>query len=370
MVEMLSQNGWQLTLNNPEFNDLGLTGQLDGLMVGFLMGIVPGSASLDVGYYENSYGGANAQFPDNLYRFDYTKRQIRIPVKGPGDLKFIFGTNIATANFPRSGVYTIQFSDDWNTVLSINGNPVNPSPSFQENHWDDGYPSGGNYWSDYTGLDEKSGISQDLLENDGIGDTTYAININNQDRYPLMQPYNGSHDIGIRDVHMSRTIIALGYNITVTIDMAIINCDEKTEILNFTLHTNTTTYKQTLTLLGGNSMPITFTWDTKGLEKGYYTINAYLEPVLGETDIFNNNFTAKVYIGIPGDVDGNGWVEAKDISSVAFAYGSHPGDTKGYNPNLDVDGNDFIDVKDILATALNYGKTDSETSSFNGDLAA
>ena len=48
------------------------------------------------------------------------------------------------------------------------------------NVWDNGYPSGGNYWSDYTGIDANS---------DGIGDTPYAIDANNTDRYPLMQPY-------------------------------------------------------------------------------------------------------------------------------------------------------------------------------------
>jgi len=69
-------------------------------------------------------------------------------------------------------------------------------PSFQvlsyasENVWDDGYPSGGNYWSDYTGVDLKSGPNQDELGNDGIGDTTYAIDADNQDRYPLMHPWS------------------------------------------------------------------------------------------------------------------------------------------------------------------------------------
>jgi len=57
------------------------------------------------------------------------------------------------------------------------------------NIWDDGYPSGGNYWSDYTGMDVYSGPYQNETGNDGIGDTPYVIDSNNQDRYPLMYPY-------------------------------------------------------------------------------------------------------------------------------------------------------------------------------------
>jgi parallel beta-helix repeat protein len=55
--------------------------------------------------------------------------------------------------------------------------------------WDDGYPSGGNYWSDYTGVDVKRGPSQDQSGSDGIGDTPYVIDADDVDRYPLMNPY-------------------------------------------------------------------------------------------------------------------------------------------------------------------------------------
>jgi parallel beta-helix repeat protein len=57
------------------------------------------------------------------------------------------------------------------------------------NVWDDGYPSGGNYWSDYVGVDVKCGPAQDLPGSDGIGDAPYVIDANNRDRYPLMCPY-------------------------------------------------------------------------------------------------------------------------------------------------------------------------------------
>ena len=58
------------------------------------------------------------------------------------------------------------------------------------NSWDDGYPSGGNYWSDYEGVDEYGGTYQNETGNDGIGDRLYVINADNQDRYPLMNPWN------------------------------------------------------------------------------------------------------------------------------------------------------------------------------------
>jgi parallel beta-helix repeat protein len=50
------------------------------------------------------------------------------------------------------------------------------------------YPSGGNYWSDYTGADLYMGPYQNETGSDGIGDTPYIIDGNNKDNYPLMGP--------------------------------------------------------------------------------------------------------------------------------------------------------------------------------------
>ena len=64
-----------------------------------------------------------------------------------------------------------------------------PPPPYVSGVWDDDYPSGGNYWSDYTGVDNCSGPNQDLPGSDGIGDTPYVIDANNRDKYPLMKPW-------------------------------------------------------------------------------------------------------------------------------------------------------------------------------------
>jgi len=59
------------------------------------------------------------------------------------------------------------------------------------NIFDDGYPSGGNYWDDYDGEDYFQGPGQNISGSDGIGDTPYYIpGGSNLDNYPLMQAYD------------------------------------------------------------------------------------------------------------------------------------------------------------------------------------
>jgi len=67
---------------------------------------------------------------------------------------------------------------------------VNIPGTIQPTTWDDGYPSGGNYWSDYTGTDLYHGPFQNETGSDGMGDTKYHIIwsniVNLTDNYPLM----------------------------------------------------------------------------------------------------------------------------------------------------------------------------------------
>jgi len=71
--------------------------------------------------------------------------------------------------------------------------------------WDNGYPSGGNYWSDHNPSDLYSGPYQNETGSDGIGDTSYIIDGNNKDRYPLIYPYSyvaspDVYDDGVIDI--------------------------------------------------------------------------------------------------------------------------------------------------------------------------
>jgi hypothetical protein len=75
--------------------------------------------------------------------------------------------------------------------------------------WDDGYPSGGNYWSDYNGTDSYKGPYQNETGSDGIGDTAYVIDANNLDNYPLMSPWisivgdlNGDGKVSLADLQL------------------------------------------------------------------------------------------------------------------------------------------------------------------------
>ncbi len=79
---------------------------------------------------------------------------------------------------------------------------VAPTGDVSTNRWDDGYPSGGNCWSDYDSdyyaSDTMNGQYQNATGSDGIGDTRYPVNANPAifpelvqfDYYPLMGMFN------------------------------------------------------------------------------------------------------------------------------------------------------------------------------------
>lgn len=101
--------------------------------------------------------------------------------------------NTITSNLIGSNHVGIHLRSSENNVVFHN-NFVNNSIMIEgsyswKNLWDDGYPSGGNYWTDYAGLDECSGVFQNETGSDWIGDTPYVIDENNRDNYPLIDSY-------------------------------------------------------------------------------------------------------------------------------------------------------------------------------------
>ena len=104
----------------------------------------------------------------------------------------IISSNIISSNNYR-GIYLWDSSNNSIYHNNLINNTVQAYDNTGTNSWDNGYPSGGNYWSDYNGSDTFSGPYQNITGSDGIGDTPYNISggAGAKDNYPLMEPWGG-----------------------------------------------------------------------------------------------------------------------------------------------------------------------------------
>ncbi|MCJ7422854.1 right-handed parallel beta-helix repeat-containing protein [Candidatus Bathyarchaeota archaeon] len=232
--------------------------------------------------------------------------------------------------------------------------------------WNSGYPSGGNCWSDYPGRDVFRGAFQNETGSDGIGDTVYEVDLANWDNYPLMKPYPwDDHGVGVTyvgrvyafDVVVPlKTVVGLNYSMSV--DTFVMNYGASAEVFNVTVYANESIIGtfENVALAAGNSTILSLRWDTAGLAYGNYTISAVASNVSGEFDLTDNIKTnGVVYVGIPGDVNGDGKVDVKDIAYVARRFGIGFRDSL-WNPNADLNDDGKIDVMDVAAAARQFGK--------------
>ena len=106
-----------------------------------------------------------------------------------------YNNTIVSNTISNSQFYCYNFYGFANNVLYHN-NFLNSSlferAEMRSNTWDDGYPSGGNYWSDY----EERYPEAKELDDSGVWDTPYAIDEDNKDNYPLMEPWTPRPPVG------------------------------------------------------------------------------------------------------------------------------------------------------------------------------
>jgi len=103
---------------------------------------------------------------------------------------------IANNTIAKNSILGIELTDAPNNMIYHN-NFINNKKQVTTNTintWDNGYPSGGNYWSDYKNKisnaeDNYKGEEQSIPGSDGVWDQPYIIDANNTDRYPLVKPY-------------------------------------------------------------------------------------------------------------------------------------------------------------------------------------
>jgi parallel beta-helix repeat protein len=222
--------------------------------------------------------------------------------------------------------------------------------------WDDGYPNGGNYWSNYTGADDKSGPNQDQPGSDGIADTPYTMDVSNQDRYPLMKPLELVINIAVSNVK-SKTVVGQGCNFSV--EVTIENQWYFAENCNVTVYINATVMDtKSVTLPAKCPTTVTFALNTASFAKGNYTISAHASPVTHETKTIDNTLTGNwVLVTISGDTTGDGTVNFLDATLLGAAFSSKPGNSE-WNANADINNDYAVNYLDAIVLGANFGNTD------------
>jgi parallel beta-helix repeat protein len=226
--------------------------------------------------------------------------------------------------------------------------------------WDGGYPCGGNYWSDYNGTDFYHGVYQNETGSDGIGDATFVIDSANQDNYPLMTPWMPP-DLAATGATIAKTII--GQNYTGTGGLTFENQGNKIEAFNTSVYANSTVAYSEYIMLTMTNQTSGFVWNTTGFAYGNYTLSVCAEPLPGEIDVADNNFTCSipVHVGIPGDISGpthgvyDGTCNMRDIQYLILLFNTNPS-SPNWKPNADINDDGTVNMRDIQIAILNFNR--------------
>lgn len=306
----------------------------------------------------------------------------KITNNGYGILVYYYcsNNNIVGNNIVDSFCYGIWLGSSSNNFIYHNNFVNNTVQAYfytsEANVWDNGYPSSGNYWSDYAGVDVKKGSGQDRLGSDGIGDTPYFIDVNNRDRYPFMEPWTSpavaTVDIDINTLNLK----SRGEWVTAYIELP-----EGLDINHIKLldgydvnDIDASTIRLNGTIPAESEPKAIGDYDNNNIPDLMVKFNRteVIEYILSEGIKFGNvtlilsgkfcdgtSFMGSDIVkasGLTGDVNCDGKVDLYDVIQAAFIYGWTE-DMPSWDPNAN-----FaplwtrIDIYDIVTIVAHYGE--------------
>jgi len=148
-----------------------------------------------------------------------------------GTSNVIIGNNVTASNWHGMEIYFCSDNKIFHNNFVNNTGQVDSYDSM--NIWDDGYPSGGNYWSDYNGTDLYCGPFQNKTGSDGVGDAPYTIDLYNLDGFPLVKPWSPP-DLAVADVTALKDVV--GHGLSVPVNVTVQNFGDKVEAFNLSVY--------------------------------------------------------------------------------------------------------------------------------------
>jgi Tol biopolymer transport system component len=103
--------------------------------------------------------------------------------------------------------------------------------------------------------------------------------------------------------------------------------------------------KQTVTLSSGNSTTLIFTWNATEADLGSRPIYVY-------TTFDSYAFLGNIFVTIPGDINGDQYVNAKDAIALGTAF--YP--SGAYNPYADINGDSYCNAKDAVIIGTHFNE--------------
>ncbi|MEM2741842.1 MAG: NosD domain-containing protein [Nitrososphaeria archaeon] len=181
-------------------NDIDITNSLDGAPVYYLINQHNLKFSKKSGYIalvnssgitvENLNLSKNYQAITLAFSSNITLRNLQLTKNFQGIYMINSYSNIIEGCTFKENIYNFYIhNSSLNKIFHNNflgGGLIDLSCS--KNFWDKGYPSGGNYWSEFKLQDKFMGPYQNITGFDGISDSSINLYSGNLDRYPLIAP--------------------------------------------------------------------------------------------------------------------------------------------------------------------------------------